>query len=44
MPRPSPAEATAAPSQVDVPLPDLSRFNQLLSGPADDSPVSVFFA
>ena len=31
-------------TQVDVPLPDLSRFNQLLSGPLDDSPVSVFFA
>jgi hypothetical protein len=29
---------------VDVPLPDLSRFNQLLSSPAADSPVSVFFA
>jgi transposase len=33
----------AAP-RVDVPLPDLSRFNQLLSSPAADSPVSVFFA
>jgi transposase len=30
--------------RVDVPLPDLSRFNQLLSRPAADSPVSVFFA
>ena len=30
--------------RVDVPLPDLSRFDQLLSGPADESPVSVFFA
>lgn len=30
--------------QVDVPLPDLGRFNQLLSGPPDDTPVGVFFA
>lgn len=30
-------------TQVDVPLPDLSRFNLLLGG-VDDSPVSVFFA
>jgi transposase len=37
------AEAPGAP-RVDVPLPDLGRFNQLLSGPADESPVSVFFA
>jgi transposase len=37
------AEAAAAP-RVDVPLPDLGRFNQLLSRPADESPVSVFFA
>ena len=37
------AEAATAP-QVDVPLPDLGRFNQLLSGPAADSPVSVYFA
>jgi hypothetical protein len=29
---------------VQVPLPDLSRFNQLLSGPGTESPVSVFFA
>jgi transposase len=36
------AAEPAAP-RVDVPLPDLSRFNQLLSSPAD-SPVSVFFA
>jgi transposase len=27
---------------VQVPLPDLSRFNQLLSGPAVEDPVSVF--
>ncbi len=38
-----PAEAPAA-SRVDVPLPDLSRFNQLLSGPAAEGPVSVIFA
>jgi hypothetical protein len=31
------------PTQIDVPLPDLSRFNQLLGGPGDDSPISVFF-
>jgi hypothetical protein len=30
--------------QVQVPLPDLSRFDQLLSGPAAEGPVSVFFA
>jgi hypothetical protein len=29
---------------VDVPLPDLSRFDQLLSGPAAGGPVSVIFA
>ena len=29
---------------VDVPLPDLSRFNQLLSGPTGEGPVSVIFA
>ena len=33
---------SAAP-RVDVPLPDLSRFNQLLSSPAAGGPVSVFF-
>jgi transposase len=37
------AEAPAAP-RVDVPLPDLSRFNQLLSSPPADTPVSVIFA
>jgi transposase len=37
------AEAAGAP-RVDVPLPDLGRFNQLLSRPADEGPVSVFFA
>ena len=30
--------------RVDVPLPDLSRFNQLLSSPAAEGPVSVIFA
>jgi transposase len=39
---PTPSESFIS-TQVDVPLPDLSRFNQLLGG-ADDSPVSVFFA
>jgi transposase len=37
------AEETASP-QVDVPLPDLTCFNQLLGRPAADNPVSVFFA
>jgi transposase len=35
---------TPATPRVNVPLPDLSRFDQLLSGPAAESPVSVFFA
>ena len=39
----TPSESST-PTQVDVPLPDLRRFNQLLSGPDDDGPVSVFFA
>jgi hypothetical protein len=39
----SSAEADGTP-RVEVPLPDLGRFNQLLSRPADESPVSVFFA
>jgi hypothetical protein len=39
----TPPESTTS-TQVDVPLPDLSRFDQLLGGPLDDSPVSVFFA
>jgi transposase len=39
----TPAEAPAAP-RVDVPLPDLGRFDQLLSGPAPGGPVSVIFA
>jgi transposase len=43
--RPGPqAPAESSPSaQVDVPPPDLSRFNQLL-GSGDDSPISVFTA
>jgi transposase len=40
---PPPLESPA-PTQIDVPLPDLSRFNQLLGGPGDDSPISVLFA
>jgi transposase len=40
---PTPPEANPAP-RVHVPLPDLSRFDQLLSGPATEGPVSVFFA
>ncbi len=39
---PTPAEDPTAP-QVQVPLPDLNRFNLLLSGPATEGPVSVFF-
>jgi transposase len=38
-----PTEAIAA-ARVDVPLPDLSRFDQLLSSPAGDSPACVIFA
>lgn len=38
----APAEGFTAP-RVDVPLPDLSRFNELLSSPTD-APVSVIFA
>jgi hypothetical protein len=38
----TPAESFTS-TQVDVPMPDLSRFDQLLGG-VDDSPVSVFFA
>jgi hypothetical protein len=37
-----PPEPSTIP-HVQVPLPDLSRFNQLLSGPAVENPVSVFF-
>ena len=40
---PTTPEASATP-QVQVPLPDLSRFDQLLSGPAAGGPVSVYFA
>jgi hypothetical protein len=39
----TPCDEPTAP-HVDVPLPDLSRFNQLLSSPTSDSPVSVIFA
>ena len=35
---------TPAASRVHVPLPDLNRFDQLLSGPAAGGAVSVFFA
>jgi hypothetical protein len=38
-----PSDEPATP-HFDVPLPDLGRFNQLLSGPATDGPVSVLFA
>jgi len=31
-------------TRVHVPIPDLSRFDQLLSAPTTESPVSVFFA
>ena len=39
----TPSDGPGTP-RVDVPLPDLSQFNQLLSGPAIGGPVSVFFA
>ncbi len=42
-PGPQTPQESFTSTQVDVPLPDLSRFNQLLGG-VDDSPVSVFFA
>jgi hypothetical protein len=35
---------TPAATRVHVPLPDLSRFDQLLSGPAAGGTVSIFFA
>jgi hypothetical protein len=38
----TPCEVPTAP-RVDVPLPDLRRFNQLLSSPPADGPVSVIF-
>lgn len=40
---PSTSEPFSAP-EVQVPRPDLSRFDQLLSGPTTGGPVSVFFA
>jgi transposase len=40
---PTPCEDCSAP-QVQVPRPDLNRFNLLLNGPATERPVSVFFA
>jgi transposase len=39
----TPSDQGAAP-RIQVPLPDLSRFDQLLSSPAAEEPVSVFFA
>jgi hypothetical protein len=39
----APAEASAAP-RVDVPLPNLSRFDELLCSPSADCPSSVIFA
>jgi transposase len=39
----TPSEAPTA-LRVDVPIPDLSHFNQLLSSPPVDGPVSVIFA
>ena len=39
----SPFDEPVAP-RVDVPLPDLNRFNQLLRSPAAEGPVSVIFA
>ena len=39
---PTPSESFTT-TRVDVPMPDLSRFDQLL-GHVDDSPVSVFYA
>ncbi len=43
-PGPQTLSVSTTSTQVDVPLPDLSRFDQLLGGTLDDSPVSVFFA
>jgi hypothetical protein len=44
--RPGPRTPPEAfgPARVDVPMPDLGRFDQLLSGPLDDDPVRVFSA
>jgi transposase len=39
----TPSDQAAAP-RIQVPLPDLSRFDQLLSSPVAEGPVSVFFA
>jgi hypothetical protein len=39
----TPSEVPTVP-RVDIPLPDLSRFNQLLSSPPVDGPVSVVYA
>jgi transposase len=39
----TPSDQAAAP-RIHVPLPDLGRFDQLLSSPAAEGPVSVFFA
>jgi hypothetical protein len=40
-PGPPPPSESFPPTRVDVPLPDLSRFNQLLGGPLDDGSGSV---
>src|SRR5271155_949420 len=40
---PTPSEDSSAP-QVQVPRPDLNRFNLLLGAPPDGGPISVFFA
>lgn len=42
--RPGAAPDEPGAPRIDVPPPDLSRFDQLLSGPAAAGPVSVFFA
>jgi hypothetical protein len=42
-PSPTASEAFAT-NQVNVPVPDLNRFDQLLSEPPSENPVSVFFA
>ena len=39
---PTPSESLTT-THVDVPLPDLSRFNQLLGGPGDDSQIRFLF-
>jgi hypothetical protein len=40
----SQAPEACTPPQVQVPPPDLGRFDQLLSDPSSESPISVFFA